>query len=93
MEKRPLNPFVAALFVLAAAGLLVGLLLVLIGYRLSESIDATNEDPTAGLAQLAIGSQLGSIGFIGLFIALAAAAVVWRPAVAEAPDPALRDSL
>lgn len=93
MEKRPFNPFVAALFVLAGVGLLVGLLLVLVGYRLSESYDATNEDPTAGLAQLAIGSQLGSLGFIALFIALAAAAITWRPPVAEVPDPALRDSL
>lgn len=93
MEKRPINPFISALFVLAGAGMLVGLLLLLVGYRLSESFDATNEDPTAGLAQLAIGAQLGSIGFIGLFIALAAAAVTWRPAIAEKPDPSLRDSL
>jgi hypothetical protein len=93
MEKRPLNPFLTALFVLAGAGLLVGLLLVLVGYRLSESFDATTEDPSAGLAQLAIGSQLGALGFIALFIALAAAAVMWRPAVAERPDPALADSL
>jgi len=93
MEKRSLNPFLTALFVLAGAGLLAGLLLVLVGYRLSESYDATNEDPTAGLAQLAIGSQLGALGFIGLFIGLAVAAIVWRPAVTEVPDPALRDSL
>ena len=93
MQKRPLNPFLTALFVLAGAGMLVGLLLLLVGYRLSESYDATNEDATAGLAHLAIGSQLGALGFIGLFIGLAAAAVTWRPAVAEQPDPLLRDSL
>ena len=93
MEKRPLNPFVAALFALTALALVAGVILSLIGYRISQSYDATNDDPTAGLAQLAIGTQLLSLGFVGLLIALAAAAITWRPAEPVEPDPALKDSL
>ena len=93
MEKRPLNPFLAVLFAIAGLALIVGVILLLVGYRLSESFDAVADDPTAGLTQLAFGGQLASLGFVALLIALAAAAITWRPAVAEQPDPTLRDSL
>jgi hypothetical protein len=93
MTKPPLNPFLASLFAIAALALVVGVIVLLVGYRLSESFDATNEDPTAGLAQLAVGSQLASLGFIALIVALGAAAVTWRPVAAVKPDPSLRDSL
>ena len=93
MEKRPLNPFLAALFAIAALALVIGVITLLVGYRLSSSFDATNEDPAAGLAQLAVGSQLASLGFIAVIVALGAAAVTWRPVAAVKPDPSLRDSL
>ena len=93
MEKRPLNPFLASLFAIAALALVIGVITLLVGYRLSSSFDATNEDPAAGLAQLAVGSQLASLGFIALIVALGAAAVTWRPLAAAKPDPSLRDSL
>ncbi len=88
-----MNPFVASLFVIAGATLIIGLIVLLVGYRLTQSADATNIDPAAGLAQLAIGSQLESLGFVALMIALGAAAVTWRAPVAATPDPGLADSL
>jgi hypothetical protein len=93
MDKRPINPFLATLFALTALTLIVGLILTLAGYRISQSYDATNDDPTAGLAQLAIGTQLLSLGLVGRLLALAAAAVIWRPAPAITADPTLVDSL
>jgi hypothetical protein len=93
MDKRPINPFLTTLFAITALTLIAGLILTLAGYRISQSYDATNDDPTAGLAQLAIGTQLLSLGFVGLLLTLAAAAVIWHPAPPIAPDPKLVDSL
>lgn len=79
-EAHYSNPFRIALAIIAAAGIAVGIILILVGNSMaSDYLSRTN-----GSAQTAWGIALAGLGSSSLLLWLVASAITWRP---SAPQP------
>lgn len=70
------NPYRIALAVIAGAGLMVGIILILVGSSMANDYLSS----TDGTAQMLWGGSLAGLGGTALLLWLAASAITWRPA-------------